>query len=67
MDELDRHVSQLFLFDFEQSGIHLPETKRNEVVSLNDSILHLGQSFVSRASKPREIQKQYMPENVRHL
>ena len=27
MDSVDRRVAELFLFDFQQSGIHLPEKK----------------------------------------
>lgn len=29
MDDVDKHVGKLFIFDFEQSGIHLDETKVN--------------------------------------
>ena len=37
-DELDQRVAQLFMFDFEQSGIHLDEDK--VCFFLNPSILH---------------------------
>lgn len=40
--EIDNHVGELFLFDFEQCGIHLSDEKRNTVVALNNDILHLG-------------------------
>ena len=39
--EMDDHVANLFLFDFEQSGIHLPEDKRRRIVELNDQILQV--------------------------
>lgn len=39
--DIDNHVSQLFSIDFEQSGIHLPEEQRQEVVNLNDFILQV--------------------------
>lgn len=39
---IDNHVGELFLFDFEQCGIHLSDEKRNTVVALNNDILHLG-------------------------
>lgn len=44
--EVDKHVGELFLFDFEQCGIHFCEDKRNQVVALNDEILQLGKKAV---------------------
>lgn len=38
---MDDHVAELFLFDFEQCGIHLPERQRRKVVELNDHILQV--------------------------
>lgn len=67
MTEIDKHVSKLFLFDFEQCGIHLPERERHKVVALNDEILQLGQHFVTGASNPREVQRKFMPEKIRTL
>ncbi|XP_017785977.1 PREDICTED: mitochondrial intermediate peptidase [Nicrophorus vespilloides] len=66
-NDVDNHVAQLFLFDFEQSGIHLPEAERNKVVALNDSILHLGQHFVAGAANPRKIKKQQLPQYIQHV
>lgn len=34
---VDDHVSKLFLFDFEQCGIHLEEQQRQKVFSLNNT------------------------------
>lgn len=65
--EDDNHVAKLFLFDFEQSGIHLPEKTRTEVVDLNNAILQLGQFFVTGCSHPKVIQKKLVPENIRNL
>ncbi|XP_033253419.1 mitochondrial intermediate peptidase-like [Drosophila miranda] len=48
--EVDQHVAKLFLFDFEQCGIHLPEAERLRVVRLNDYILQLGQKFMNGAA-----------------
>ncbi|XP_030760586.1 mitochondrial intermediate peptidase [Sitophilus oryzae] len=62
--DVDNHVGELFLFDFEQCGIHLPEETRNKVVQLNDSILTLGQQFVSGTATPRVIKKDLLPPNV---
>lgn len=63
--DIDDHVAKLFLFDFEQSGIHLEEEQRQKVVRLNDNILQLGQRFMSGAINPRSISKSALPENIR--
>lgn len=39
--DIDNHVAGLFSADFEQSGIHLQEEQRQEVVNLNDFILQV--------------------------
>jgi intermediate peptidase len=67
MSPVDQHVARLFLFDFEQSGIHLPEAERKRVVALNDSILHVGQRFIAGAVSPRAIPKDSLPTNLRQL
>lgn len=64
---VDKHVGELFLFDFEQCGIHLSETERNRVVILNQAILNLGQQFVSGTASPRMVKKSLLPSNVRDL
>lgn len=66
-NEIDNHVAGLFLFDFEQSGIHLSEPERQRVVALNDAILHLGQHFVTNASSPRYAKNSLVPESLRYL
>lgn len=65
--ETQDHICGLFLFDFEQSGIHLPENERNKVVNLNYTISQLGQLFVSKSNNPRLIKKHIVPHNLRHL
>lgn len=64
-NEMDDHVAKLFLFDFEQCGIHLDEKSRNQVVYLNDCILQLGQRFMSGAINPRKVSKEILPESVK--
>ncbi|CAO1307868.1 unnamed protein product [Diamesa hyperborea] len=64
---IDDHVAKLFLFDFEQCGIHLEEKLRQRVVHLNDCILQLGQRFMAGAVNPRAIPKTVLPENIRHM
>ncbi|XP_069687069.1 mitochondrial intermediate peptidase [Periplaneta americana] len=64
---VDQHVARLFLFDFEQCGIHLPQMDRRRVVELNDSILQLGQRFMAGAASPRALPKESLPQNLRHF
>ena len=61
LTSVDEHVSRLFLFDFEQSGIHLPENLRESIVGLNDRILRLGQRFAMNSHEPRRIPKHLLP------
>ncbi|XP_023228122.1 mitochondrial intermediate peptidase-like [Centruroides sculpturatus] len=65
-DPIDDHVAKLFLFDFEQSGIHLESDKRKLVVDLNSYILHVGSHFMNGSLKPRSVLKSELPENIRH-
>lgn len=66
-DELDDHVAKLFLFDFEQCGIHLDDEKRRLVLQLNESILKLGSIFAANANQSRLVTTSQLPENIRHL
>lgn len=65
MDNIDKHVVELFLFDFEQSGIHLDEEARKSVVYLNDCVLRLGQRFMSGALTPRTVLGKSLPDSVK--
>ncbi|KAL7306349.1 hypothetical protein TKK_0001774 [Trichogramma kaykai] len=62
--EIDDHVSNLFLFDFEQCGIHLPEQERRKVVELNEHILYYGQRFTAGATEPRRINIDLLPQDL---
>lgn len=62
---IDDHVAKLFLFDFEQCGIHLEENQRQKVVYLNDAILQLGQRFMTGAVHPRQVSKSVLPDNIK--
>ena len=64
---VDQLVGRLFLFDFEQCGIHLCEKKRNLVVELNNQILCAGQQFLSGISNPKVVKQSVLPENVRDV
>ncbi|KAJ6642270.1 Mitochondrial intermediate peptidase [Pseudolycoriella hygida] len=62
---IDDHVAKLFLFDFEQCGIHLEERQRQKVVYLNDMILQLGQRFMTGAVHPRQVSKSVLPDSIK--
>lgn len=66
-DELDEHLAKLFLFDFEQCGIHLDDDKRKLVLQLNESILKLGSIFAANANQSRLVTANELPESIRHL
>ena len=63
--EVDRHVARLFLQDFQQCGIHLPEAGRRQVVELNDRALRLGQAFSSRCHAARAVRAESLPHQIR--
>lgn len=63
----DQHLAELFLFDFEQSGIQLEEGPRKRVVALNDLILQTGQRFMAGAAKARKVPRHVVPANIRQL
>ncbi|RZB40417.1 mitochondrial intermediate peptidase, partial [Asbolus verrucosus] len=65
--EVDNLVGKLFLFDFEQCGIHLSEQKRNQVVELNNKILCAGQQFLNGISNPKIVSRSALPEAVRDV
>ena len=60
----DDYVTKLFLFDFEQCGIHLDDKVRNEIVRLNEHILHVGTYFMYGTTKPRIVLKKEIPEHL---
>ncbi|KAK4308771.1 hypothetical protein Pmani_019553 [Petrolisthes manimaculis] len=63
--DVDKLVAKLFLFDFEQSGIHLSDENRGKVVRLNESILTLGQHFMTGTLQSRAIPKVNLSQNIR--
>ncbi|MEE6472662.1 hypothetical protein FKM82_009683 [Ascaphus truei] len=68
MDSLDpetRRVAELFLIDFEISGIHLDEEKRRKAVNLNMNIADLSNDFLMGANLPNNIDKKIIPEHIR--
>uniref|UniRef100_A0A9J2PAY9 COP9 signalosome complex subunit 6 n=1 Tax=Ascaris lumbricoides TaxID=6252 RepID=A0A9J2PAY9_ASCLU len=63
LTDVDRRTLHLFLADFEQSGIHLPDAKREEFVTLSSEIFDAGTQFTIGAERPVKVsfveRKQY--------
>lgn len=66
MKQVDRHVTKLFLLDFQQCGIHLQDADRESVVRLNDGILQDGQRFANMAQEPTIIRASELPDGLRY-
>ncbi|KAL2311014.1 hypothetical protein Nmel_002701 [Mimus melanotis] len=66
LDPETRRVAELFMFDFEISGIHLDEEKRKKAVDLNVRILDLCNEFLIGAHIPNKIDKHVLPEHIRY-
>ncbi|XP_008058214.1 mitochondrial intermediate peptidase [Carlito syrichta] len=69
MESLDpetRRVAELFMFDFEISGIHLDQEKRRRAVDLNVKILDLSSAFLMGTNFPNKIKKHLLPEHIHH-
>ncbi|KAM4796473.1 mitochondrial intermediate peptidase [Rhinophrynus dorsalis] len=67
MESLDpetRRVAELFLIDFEISGIHLDEEKRQKAVNLNVLISDLSSDFLIRSNLPNRIERQALPAHI---
>ncbi|XP_070538746.1 mitochondrial intermediate peptidase-like [Ptychodera flava] len=61
-----RRVAELFMFDFQQSGIHLSAGKRRKVVKLNSEILRLGSEFMQGTQTPNVVARDLLPEHIRN-
>ncbi|KAG5204180.1 hypothetical protein JEQ12_002156 [Ovis aries] len=66
LDPETRRVAELFMFDFEISGIHLDREKRKRAVDLNVKILDLSSAFLMGTHLPNTIEKRLLPERIRH-
>ncbi len=60
-DEVTQRTAESFMHDFEISGIHLEESRREEVVKLNHQILELSHTFVQNACQPVLLEKVSCP------
>uniref|UniRef100_A0A8C4FB87 Mitochondrial intermediate peptidase n=1 Tax=Dicentrarchus labrax TaxID=13489 RepID=A0A8C4FB87_DICLA len=66
LDPDTRRVAELFMFDFEISGIHLDEKLRKEAVALHVKLLDLNNEFLVGSHLPNRIARSAIPEHL-HL
>ncbi|KAL4647259.1 mitochondrial intermediate peptidase isoform X1 [Arapaima gigas] len=66
LDPETRRVAELFMFDFEISGIHLDEKKRQKAVNLHVKLLDLNNEFLVGSHLPNKIDKRVLPLHIRH-
>ena len=75
LDKVTKRTADVFMHDFEISGIHLKEDIRKKVVELNARLLEIGYKFSLNASEPTLIKKdnsvpdfgEYFNEEHNHL
>ncbi|XP_069566121.1 mitochondrial intermediate peptidase-like isoform X1 [Brachyistius frenatus] len=66
LDPDTRRVAELFMFDFEISGIHLDDKLRKEAVGLHVKLLDLNNEFLVSSHMPNRIARSAIPEHL-HL
>ncbi|KAA8593893.1 hypothetical protein FQN60_004727, partial [Etheostoma spectabile] len=66
LDPDTRKVAELFMFDFEISGIHLDDKLRKEAVALHVKLLDLNNEFLVGSHLPNRIARSAIPEHL-HL
>uniref|UniRef100_A0A3Q1CGV4 Mitochondrial intermediate peptidase n=1 Tax=Amphiprion ocellaris TaxID=80972 RepID=A0A3Q1CGV4_AMPOC len=66
LDPDTRRVAELFMFDFEISGIHLDDKLRKEAVGLHVKLLDLNNEFLVGSHMPNRIARSAIPEHL-HL
>ncbi|XP_029922854.1 mitochondrial intermediate peptidase [Myripristis murdjan] len=66
LDPDTKRVAELFMFDFEISGIHLDEKLRKEAVALHVKLLDLNNEFLVGSHMPNRIARSVIPEHL-HL
>nr|XP_032825301.1 mitochondrial intermediate peptidase isoform X1 [Petromyzon marinus] len=64
LDHETRRVAELFLFDFEISGIHLDKEKRQEVVGLHVDLLDLNSEFLTGTHTPNRVDMRALPPHL---
>ncbi|KAK2847015.1 hypothetical protein Q5P01_010014 [Channa striata] len=64
LDPDTRRVAELFMFDFEISGIHLDDKLRKEAVALHVKLLDLSNEFLIGSHMPNRIARSAIPEHL---
>lgn len=64
LDPDSRRVAELFMFDFEISGIHLDDKLRKEAVALHVKLLDLNNEFLVGSHMPNRIARTAIPEHL---
>ena len=64
-NEVTQRTAELFMHDFEASGIHLDDKKREKVVDLNGQILQLSHQFVDSTTLPSLVPENQCPSSLR--
>ncbi|KAM4589784.1 mitochondrial intermediate peptidase-like [Fundulus diaphanus] len=64
LDPDTKRVAELFMFDFEISGIHLDNKLRKEAVALHVKLLDLNNEFLIGSHVPNRIAKSAIPEHL---
>ncbi|XP_008423489.1 mitochondrial intermediate peptidase isoform X1 [Poecilia reticulata] len=64
LDPDTKRVAELFMFDFEISGIHLDDKLRKEAVALHVKLLDLSNEFLIGSHVPNRIAKSAIPKHL---
>uniref|UniRef100_A0A3B4A0D6 Mitochondrial intermediate peptidase n=1 Tax=Periophthalmus magnuspinnatus TaxID=409849 RepID=A0A3B4A0D6_9GOBI len=64
LDPDTRRVAELFMFDFEISGIHLDDKLRKQAVALHVKLLDLNNDFLVGSHMPNRIARTAIPEHL---
>lgn len=65
LDKVTRRTAEVFMHDFEISGIHLEESLRKEVVELNKQLLEVGYKYVLNTSEPSLVKRESCSYNFK--
>lgn len=66
-DVITKRTAEIFMHDFEISGIHLKESIRKKAVKLNDYLLEIGYQFSLNASQPTLVPKEKCLPSLKEL